>query len=181
MIIARFIGMTLALSWCAQAADGGPLTIWELIQRRLEFNGRMVVVRGAVGVGGHGIWLAPVGECTYKLVTKGVPWPNVINLKYPTIKSQDPDDRADFNPDWTALRRADREALHAGHDVRVNHMIATYTGLFRTFQDLENRVSPGVAGALRLGFGPGAPAQLLIKTIKDVEIAPGILTVQEIQ
>jgi hypothetical protein len=53
-------------------------------------------------------------------------------------------------------------------------MVATYQGLFVTYLDLDRRVSPGVPGALRLGFGPliGAPAQLLVKTVRDVAVVP---------
>ena len=53
---------------------------------------------------------------------------------------------------------------------------ATYVGFFITYSDLEKRVSPDIPRAPRLGFGPaglGAPAQLVIKTIKDVAANQG--------
>jgi hypothetical protein len=144
--------------------------------RRTELSGSMVTVRGTVGAGGHGMFLRAPRDCTFELVTRGVVWPNTINLTYPDNNSKSLTDHADFKVDWKAIRRSDNEILRSGYDARVDQLVATYVGLFVTYPDLEQRVSPGMPGALRLGFGPaglGAPGQLLIKTVKDVLVVHG--------
>ena len=150
-----------------------PLSVCDLIVRRTELDGRMVTVRGIVGGGGHGTFLRAQRSCAYELITRGVAWPNVVALTYPDNRSKIPADHANFKVDWGAIRRADNEAVRGGYDPKTNHEVATFIGLSITFSDLENRVTPGMPGALRLGFGPdllGAPTQLLIKSINDVVI-----------
>jgi hypothetical protein len=163
----------IGLAFCGKAADSQvPLSVCDLIVRRTELSGRMVTVRGAVAVGGHGVWLAASRDCAYKLMTRGVVWPNIVYLTYPDNQSRNPSDHAGFKVDWRAVHRADNEAVKGGYDPKANHEVATYTGLFETYQDLDNRVTPNIPGAVRLGFGPllGAPAELLIKSVKDVVI-----------
>lgn len=164
----------VAVVWQGQAADGSaPLSVCELLIHRSDLNGQMVTVRGVVGTGGHGMWLRATQTCTFKLVTRGVIWPNAVALAYPDNRSKIPTDHANFAVDWKSIRRAESEALRAGYKPASNYEVATFFGLFLTYGDLEKRVTPGVPDAPRLGFGPdlmGAPAQLLIKSIKDVSI-----------
>lgn len=112
----------------------------------------------------------------YRLVTAGVKWPNIIYLTYPNNRSRDPSDRAPFSLDWTAVRREGDMLKRVSFRVDVDKEIATYEGLLVTYRDLERRVSPGIPGALRLGFGPtglGAPCQLIIRTVSDVVVLKG--------
>ena len=158
---------------CAQAEEkqAKPLSVCELIAHRIEYNGQLVTVRGEVKAGPHGGWLAPDSSCQYKLVTRGVEWPNLIFLTYPLKQSKDPDDHADFKVDWPAIKQADSRIMRAGFNADMDRLIETYVGKFVTYKDLENRVNPGIPGARRLGFGPvglDAPAQLLVKTVRDV-------------
>jgi hypothetical protein len=148
----------------------------ELIEHRTEYNGRIVTVQGEVGGGGHGAWLVASSGCHYKLITQGVEWPNAIYLNYPTNQSRNEANYANFRVDWKAIQRADERVRHSGFNPDRDRVIITYVGRFVTYLDLDKRVSLGVPGALRLGFGPvglGAPAQLLIKTIRDVSIVHG--------
>ena len=161
-------------AWCADRRT--PLSVCELIAHRAEYNGRMVSVRGVVAGGEHGIWLEASRECSYQLVTRGVVWPNVINLVHPLNRSRDVYSHAPFKLDWKAVQRADADALAAGYRAGVDVMVETIVGLFVTFPDLEKRVNPGIPGAFPLGFGPvglSAPAQLVIKTVKDVSVTHG--------
>jgi hypothetical protein len=169
---------TLALisSYASSAEDAAPLSVCKLIARRYEFNGRIVEVRGKIVEGGHGIYLASAQECAHELVTRGVTWPNIINLEYPNNHSPDADSHAPFEADLKAFRVADANAERMGYRHGIDTEIATYVGLFMTYPDLDRRVSPRVPDALRLGFGPaglGAPAQVLIRTIKDVVVIKG--------
>lgn len=155
-----------------QAERTKPLSVCELIERRVEYAGKMVAVQGEAREG----WLAASGDCSYKLITEGIEWPNVIYLDYPTPQSRNEASRANFRVHWKAIQAANDKVRRSGFDPRTDRLIITYVGRFVTYLDLDKRVSPGVPGALRLGFGPvglGAPVQLLIKTIADVSIVHG--------
>ena len=165
----------------AAQADTGvkpkePHSVCELIRKREQYSGRMVSVRGKVSGGWHGEWLETPQGCDYRLVTNGVVWPNVMFMAYPNNKSPILSDHATFEVDWKSIRaleeRVQRREFRPGKD----YVIATYEGLFLTFPDLESRVSPGVPGAHRLGFGPdglGAPAQILIRSVRNAVIVRG--------
>jgi len=161
-----------AIAFPASTADRAPrLSLCDLIARRSEYNGRMVAVRGRVAAGGHGPYLVAPGACSYELVTRGVVWPNIINVVFPDNRSPDVSAHAPFTLDRGALQALDDYFRNAHYQDGLDVAVATYVGYFVTYPDLDKRVSPGVPGALRLGFGPagmGAPAQLVIKSIKDV-------------
>lgn len=169
--------LTVSLLWVTAGVvlasePQGPVSVCELMAHRAELDRHVVLVRGAIGGGGHGTWLVASPTCTHRLTTRGVTWPNIVFLTLPNNQSKDPAFHADFAPDMRAIERANRDAVRAGYNGKDNHMVATYEGLLVTYLDLAERVSPGVPGALRLGFGPlvGAPAQLLIRTVKDVTV-----------
>jgi len=154
-------------------ADRPTFSVCAAIAKRVEYNGRVIEVRGNVVAGGHGIYLQSSGKCADELVTRGIVWPNVINLVVPNNHSPNIDDHAPFELDRRSIDAADKHALKVGYRAGVDVEVATYIGLFLTHLDLEGRVSPGIADALRLGFGPaglGAPAQLVIRSIRDVSI-----------
>jgi hypothetical protein len=164
---------------CAQTAEryARPLSVCELVAHRIEYNGHLVAVRGEEKGGPHGDWLAPDSECQYKLITRGVEWSNFIFMTYPANRSPDVADHANFKVDWTAIKAADAQVRRAGFNPETDRLIETYAGRFVTYLDLENRVNPGIPGALKLGFGPvglEAPARLVIKTVKDVVIVPKV-------
>lgn len=151
-----------------------PISVCELIAHRMGYTGRMVAVRGAEGVGGHGVYLMADRDCAYRLVTRGVEWPNVIWLTYPDNKSPDQTTHAHFKVDLKSVNRANDAVLRAGYRWEDDIEVVTYVGLFVTYGDdeLGIRANAGIPGGLRLGFGPvglGAPAQILIKGArKDV-------------
>ena len=167
----------LLLSLLALPADPIPqLSVCDAVAKRAEYAGQMVAIRGQVAAGGHGPYMVAASTCSYELVTKGVVWPNIINLVYPNNRSRDTALHAPFLLDAKAIRQADEYLRKEDYRPDVDVEFATYVGLLATFSDLDNRVSPGIPGALRLGFGPagmGAPVQLVIKTIEDVSIIKG--------
>jgi len=155
------------------------MSVCDVIAKRSGYDGQVIAVRGAVTAGGHGPYLVASNACSYELVTRGVVWPNIINLVLPNNQSPDLTVHAPFTLDWKAIRAADDYLVKAGYRAGVDTETATYVGLFVTYPDLDKRVSPGVPGALRLGFGPGglgAPAQLVIKTVEGVSITRGETT-----
>jgi hypothetical protein len=156
-----------------QGSPGGPLSICELVSRRAELAGRMVTVRGEVKAGGHGPYLIAPPSCGYRLITRGVAWPNVVYLAYPDNGSRIESYHADFQVDWRSVARAEEEEKHQGFNPASDRIFKTFTGLLVTYSDLENRVTPGAPGGPKLGFGPvglDAPAQLLIKSVGDVVV-----------
>jgi hypothetical protein len=174
----RITLLLIAAISCSSSAQAPPqsLSPCELVAKRTEYNGRIVAVRGVVAAGGHGIYLVSPNNCSYELVTRGIVWPNIINLVFPNNTARDISLHAPFVLDRKAIEAADDMLIKSGYRAGVDGELATYEGLFVTYTDLDKRVSPGVPGAFRLGFGPaglGAPAQLVIKTIKDVTVIPG--------
>lgn len=162
----------LLLLCLVRTVHGAPsLTVCDAIAQRLEYTGSIVAIRAKVSPGGHGPYLEAVLPCRQEIVTRGVSWPNIVALDYP--KSSD---ETAIALDTKAVRRAEdylrRRAYHPGTDVEI----ATYVGLLTTYPDLDTRVSPGIPGAIRLGFGPpglGAPVQLIVQTIRDITVMKG--------
>ena len=164
------MGLT-SVALCGQVVEREPrlLSVCELIAHRNEFNGKMVGVRGAVEGTDEGAWLRSPQNCKYKLVTRGITWPNVISLEYPNNESTDPADRVDFEVDWKAINTVGI-AIPNGFNRKTDQIVKTYIGLFQTYSDLDSRVSSDKGDALKAGFGHlgGAPARILVKTVKDV-------------
>lgn len=144
------------------------LSVCDLIANRNRYAGRIVLVRG-IERGGHGAWLVADPACQHELVTRGVKWPNIIYLAYPDNQSKIESYHAPFKVDWKSVERVQQEVERSGFDPDRDYVVKTFEGLLLTYSNLENRVTPGIPGALRLGFGPlgEAPAQLLIKRVKD--------------
>jgi len=140
-----------------------------LIVHRNEFDGKMVAVRGAVEGTDEGAWLRSSQNCKYKLVTRGITWPNVISLEYPNNESTNPADHVDFDVDWEAIYTVG-VAVPKGFNRKIDQIVKTYVGLFQTYPDLDSRVSSDKGDALKAGFGHlgGAPARILVKTVRDV-------------
>ena len=168
----------LCLSALALYAQPGhqpkPLSVCELLAHRSEYADQVVTVRGEIRTGAHGIFLAAGPECSFRLVTRGVTWQNVIYLSYPytSKQSRDPTDRADFGIDWNSEKELASQIAKLRFTSKNDRLFETVAGLFRTYADLENRVNPMLppGSDLRtLGFGPGgyAPGKLLIKTRMD--------------
>jgi len=153
------------------------ISVCELIARRNEYNGKYVVVRGEVKAGGHGPWLQADSDCNYRLVTRGVEWPNIVFLTFPTSRQGDGEPMVPFRADLDSMENSLRFLRRQNFDSETDRRFETYEGIFVTDEDLERRVSPGLPNALRLWFGPsglGAPGKLIIRTQRDVTVLKGI-------
>jgi hypothetical protein len=173
-----------------------PLSVCEVLQRRVELTGRfetlsgeyktapverIISVRGEVKAGGHGAYLVAEPSCTFKLrapittwpngLTTRWTWPNFIWLEYANNKSGVESTRAPFEVDWVSVRRTERQALRQGFDPASDQLFETFTGLLVSFDQLGlPPASPGAPIFKRRGFGPDAPAKLLIKSKADVVV-----------
>jgi hypothetical protein len=172
LITAGFVFLLGAMTSQAAAAEGLPLSVCDAIAKRIENNGRVVDVRGEVMAGGHGIYMAS-DKCANELDGAGVTWPNFINLVFANNHSPNPYDHAPFETDQQSIEAADKYALQAGYRAGVDRKVATYTGLFLMWPDVGRQGKVSVQNAIILGFGPvglRAPAQLVIKAIKDISV-----------
>jgi len=170
------LGVLLAARSLWSADNAAPISVCEALSHRTEYSSHLITVRGEVKGGGHGAWLVASEDCRFKLVTKGLTWSNIIYLTYPENRSPLQEDHADFQVDWKSIQKAADAAREARFDPEKDRIFETFVGLFVTYFDLENRVSAGIPGALKLGFGPvglEAPAQLLIKSKSAVEVVRG--------
>jgi hypothetical protein len=129
----------------------------------------MVAVRGYEFSTDEGVYLK--GDCPNVLETDGIKWPNVISLAYPGSSF------ALHSVDFTADKRGIATAAEKVKLYRVPVKVwLTYIGLLETREPFSLQIYTDRDGVKRpAGFGNGAaaPAQLLIKTVKDVVIEKG--------
>jgi hypothetical protein len=143
-----------AISVCTALAD------------RIRLNGKIISVRGYEESTDEGSWLK--GDCKTHVTADGHDWPDLIWL---SISHRDTLDTIPFQTDVNALHRfgdITAKAARSGHKYRA---WVTYEGMFETEGDLQiggDKVGPSFG----VGFGHlnGAPAQLVIKTVRDLKI-----------
>ena len=158
----------IAINSHAQRETITAISVCELLQNRLKYDGQMVEVRGLVEGSHEGAVLA-AENCSGKIITEGFTWPNAIALVYDT--SYDSPHVVDFVPDRNQIDRVDREASRIARKHPHAKIALTYVGLFETRTNLGR--APNFAGKLvPAGFGHGGacPAQLVIKTKKDLRV-----------
>lgn len=150
-----------ALLTATNTAAQEPISVCELLDRRIEFDGKWVAVQGLIEGGSEGSWLE--GHCP-PLLSQGHEWPGVIALEH---RSAMRSDALRFDQDHRALNALKREYIRrtkrGDRDIQV-----VYHGLFQTHQDLAARVHrfPPDGRVITLGFGHlgFAPAQLIVKS-----------------
>lgn len=159
------------MAFQATASDGSPLSVCDAIAKRIEnraSGGR------AWRRDGWRTWnLLASNKCADELGARGVTWPNFINLVLANNSSPNINEHAPFETDQQSIDAAQKYLRTAGYRAGVDREVATYTGLFLMYPDLDRQGNVSVQNAIILGFGPvglRAPAQLVIKTIKDVSV-----------
>ncbi len=152
------------------------ISVCELLSRRIDYNGKMIKVRGEVKGGGHGVWLVADTNCDFRVVTDSVVWPNYIYLTYPSPKKEHGEMYAEFVVDADSVAAAERTIQRAGFQEGKDRIFQTFIGRFVTYGDLRLRSNAGTPGSRRVGFGPvglDAPAQILIKEILETKLVRG--------
>jgi hypothetical protein len=145
------------------------LSVCEVLQQRIELSGRFETISGGCKT------------AAFKLTTPGTTgpngftirwtWPNFISLEYAENKSGDESARAPFEVDWLSIRQTERQAKRQRYYPASDRLFETFTGLLVTFDRLDlPAASPGAPILKRPGFGPDAPAKLLIKSEADVVV-----------
>jgi hypothetical protein len=148
----------------AQSADP-PLTVCELLKDRVKYNGKMVVVRGEVDSTSEGGWLIDE-SCAEPLEISGLTLGRDIAL-VSTVSAVTP---VNFKYDLQAEERLQREFKKLKVKPGQVHIFVTYEGVFETRPDSEL-----TCGDIRVcGFGHlgGSPAQLVVKTERDLTVTP---------
>jgi hypothetical protein len=156
----------LGLSTVIFAEDLPIRSICDVLHDPSKLNGKLIAVRGYEFSTDEGVFLK--GNCKDSLETQGVTWPNLISLAYPGGSF------ALHEVDFTV----DRDAIAAASDLvrrykEPKRVWLTYVGLLETREPFNLQVYTDKSGKKRpAGFGNGAvaPAQLLIKTVKDVVV-----------
>jgi len=125
----------------------------------------MVQVRGHVESTGEGIWL--VGD-----TCKGDMW---LTVRQPTPRPHD--SQVDFKYDEEAARRVGAKAQMLAARVPKSCLIYTQTGLFETVKGRNEKITDPNSPARIFGFGHlnGSSAQLIVKSLDDVETQAGCL------
>ncbi len=125
-----------------------------------KLSGKVVSVRGLLGVTNEGIWL--VGECKTHLVTKGLEWGNDLSVYVPAA-----DDRAARS--WEQMSNK-LKRLHA--DLRRDRVWVTIIGRLETRQSMDDEVVQMPYGLRRAGFGHmgDSPAEINVVSIEDVSV-----------
>jgi hypothetical protein len=138
-------------------------SVCEVLQNLKALDHTTISVRGVLVGGEHGSFLS--GACGRHITTKGFTWPDVIWLTNPR----------DSKGMFTADKKAHEQVRNEIRQLRLrpkDKLVLTYVGTLET-RDLGESVVVNRAGDL-VGFGYGpdsdAPAQLIVKTVKDPEV-----------
>ena len=147
------------------------ITVCEVLKDPVRYNGKMVAVRGRVVSTGEGTWL--IGEgCTDTIETAGYKWSASIWLE---SRKGEALHEVDFSRDEVAFTKF-AALLKSKGDDGSKKLVATYLGLFETYEDLAQRIVKYPSGELKgVGFGhlDSAPGQLIVRSVSltDVQVS----------
>jgi len=167
-IICFVMIVTTMVGDAAKSEIRSPISVCELLENRLKYDGQIVAVRGVVEGSTEGAAL--IGDhCLRPIVTQGYTWPNAISLSYDL--SLDSPHTVNFTRNFRQIDRIDREARRIKQkypDVKIAY---TYVGLFETRAKLGQATN--LTGEfVPAGFGHlgACPAQLVIQTVRDPRV-----------
>jgi hypothetical protein len=170
-------GLAIALGQVPKAAkEGAPptLTVCDILNTPLRYDGQLVRIRGSIGATDEGSWFVDE-SCAGILVTEGHVWPSQIALVMPDIRFELRLHSVDFQFDWESERRIEPKYAQLRRTVSDECLSWTYTGLFETRRDWSKAKLIYPNGTWRLiGFGhlSESPGQLLLKSEDDVAAIP---------
>ena len=166
------LAMTLLSVGSVQSAmpQSEPLTVCSVLADAPRYNGEMVRIRARVVSTGEGTWLVGSG-CDGAMTVSGYAWPSIIWLAYPDSRVLKHPVAFDF--DWKSQARTTEKYEKSRTHWAEESVEWTYSGMFETRSDWWNYVGPDGKLNKYSGFGHlgGAPAQLIIRSLDDVEEA----------
>jgi hypothetical protein len=143
-----------------------PLSVCDLLTDPSKYNGHVVAVRGLVTGTDEGAWLKADVACKKPLTTYGFTWPQYLWLEIadtPLIVG-----RVGFQTDAAALRKIDIETRRMSLDYEKDRIRLTYVGVFETRDYKPSDI--GINRAYGFGHMNAAPGQIVIRTVKDLEV-----------
>ena len=146
-----------------------PISVCDVLRDPVKYNGKMIAVRGFLISTDEGHWLN--GDCEEPLITNGYKWKSAIWPESPSSRSalHKVAFEEDFEAETAMYAVRNREMKDPRHD----RLWVTYIGLLETRQSMDIEVFVRPNGERQpVGFGHlgGAPAQILIKTVKDIVV-----------
>lgn len=158
------LGASVGLLWAIQPPAAPVVSVCELLKDRMQYDGKMVTVRGEVDGTSEGTWLSD-DFCPEALTILGRDWRRSIALVTPNFAVKP----VEFQYDQGAADRLQREFKLLKVDPKKVRMFVTYEGVFETRPD-----SDLTCGGRACGFGHlgGSPGQLVVRTKRDVAVKP---------
>ncbi len=162
---------TARMTFCAPALE--KVTVCDVLANPLKYNGKMILLEGDIVGTDEGGWLT-ASTCPAQFVTGEHVWPNSIFLQDPANKHNL--HKVDFRYDYQAEKKffTESDALEKRNPDRKLRWVYE-----RSVRDKERTGSLLLATypngtAKYIGFGhlSEAPAQLIVKAIRGVSLAP---------
>jgi hypothetical protein len=158
-----FLVVILATSAAAESSEGIPiLTVCEALNNIPEYQGKTVVIVGAVKATSEGAWLDE--HCPGSLTIEGRSWPYSISAAYARGENDPPPPLPQgFRWDKIALRKKLSEVKSTTklEVLPQYHYSDTWAAIYGRFEAQPQHFT--IYGDLEVGYGhmSGAPAQLI--------------------
>lgn len=160
-----------------EGSAGPPIvTVCDVLSAPLEFDGRLVRIRGRMSATDEGVWLFGDG-CRSTPVTDGHIWPTAIALATPGERGVL--HHVDFKFDEESQHKFDRDYRRLLKRTSENCIVSTITGLFETRRDWSRfKVVYPSGASMFVGFGHlgDSPGQLITKSEDSAEVDPNCHT-----
>jgi hypothetical protein len=168
LLLASVVTFALAPG-IAQESDPETITVCDALRDPLQYNGKIVALRGYLVSTDEGSWLN--GDCKERLkTTSDLEWPNAVWVGGPRSAAIH---NLTFERDERAMEQVRKQIAQAAKGLERYRIWVTYIGLFETWTNIKAAVYLDKSGSPRLaGFGHlgSAPAQLFIKTAEDAVV-----------
>jgi hypothetical protein len=148
--------------------DEEPLTVCELLAASSSFTGKVIAVRGIQVATDEGAWLK-ADDCK-PIVTKRYTWPAAIWLDMSRTRLE----AAHFSYKRLQddIARINEQLRQLGVVPKRRQIVLTYIGRFEAVLDKDKRVDEvnGVPRGIGLGHGNWAPAEMVVKEVRDLTV-----------
>lgn len=173
LILATLIATTQHSSGQSKGTTVGPIPLCDLLTNPLEYDGRLISIRGVWEGSSEGSWIEAGAPCKKPFTSYGYTWPQIVWVQ--TADSPQRIHAVDFHTDQRAFQRIDDQVRKMAVDTKLSRLLVTFVGVFETRDYKPSDIgSDGQGGRRAYGFGHlnAAPAQLLVKTVGNLVIEP---------
>jgi hypothetical protein len=155
-----------------QAAEPKVVSVCDVLRHPKLYDHKLVAIRGIEIATGEGVWLKAL-DCDNAFVTNGYVWPSTIWID---ISDSDRAAAGVQGPELASSnKRIDEDLKKRGFDSKKDRLVITYVGLFEAYDDTAQEFHPDSRSTRANGFGHlnDAPAQIIVKDVKDAVIVKG--------